>query len=159
MLPPPIYYALLLLSGLYVLARGGMPERTGLAIIAAGSVLSSVLMAPPAQRYRDLETGVLWVDAVVAVGLVVLALRSDRFWTLWVAALQLVGIGAHFVKLGDPGIARIGYSVVMSLWAYPMLLLVAAGAYRRGRGFERALDRGNPPQRWHAVQSRKEHRP
>lgn len=156
MLSPPVYYALLSLCALYVLARGGVPERAGLAIIAVGSVLSSALIAPPAQRYRGLETGVLWIDAAVATALVVLALRADRFWTLWVAALQMVGIAAHFVKLADPGIARIGYSVVMSLWAYPMLLLVTAGAYYRGRSLAGPAGRGNPPLPRAAMPSRKE---
>jgi len=133
MLPPPIYYALLLLCGLYVWARGGLPERTGFAIIASGSVLSSAMLAAPAQRYRGVETGVLWVDVAVAIALVALALRADRYWTLWVAGLQLVGTASHFVKLADSDIARLGYSIVMSFWAYPMLLLVTAGAYLQRR--------------------------
>jgi hypothetical protein len=37
------------------------------------------------------------------------------------------------VKLADSEIARLGYSIVMSLWAYPMLLLVTAGAYLQRR--------------------------
>lgn len=156
MLPPPIHYVLLLSCGLYVLARGEMPERTGLAIIALGSVLSSVLMAPPAQLHGGAGTDALWVDALVAAALVVLALRTDRFWTLWVAALQLVGIGAHLVNLANPGIARIGYPVVMSLWGYAMVLLVTAGAYRRVGTLPLPMDAGNPPRRWDAVPSRKE---
>lgn len=156
MAPPSVYYALLLLCAIYVLARGGMPERAGLAIIAAGSLLSSALIAAPAHRYSSFQSGVLWIDVAVAIALVALALRANRFWTLWVAALQVAAIGAHLLALADPGIARIGYSAVMSLWAYPMLLLVAVGAYRRERSSAPALDRGNSPPRWAAVPSRKE---
>jgi hypothetical protein len=138
MLPAPIYYTLLLLCAVYVSLRGGTPERLGLAILALGSVMSSALLAPPAHRYGGVNTGVLWVDAMVALALVALALRADRYWTLWLAALQLVATASHFLKLADSETARIGYSIVTSLWAYPMLLLVATGAYLQRRNLSAA---------------------
>ena len=39
--------------------------------------------------YSGLETSDLIVDTFVLVSFVLIALRSDRFWPLWVAGLQL----------------------------------------------------------------------
>ena len=52
--------------------------------------------------YAHVEGGALLVDLAVLAAFVAVALRSDRFWPLWVAGLQLTTSVAHFLKAIDP---------------------------------------------------------
>jgi hypothetical protein len=78
----------------------------------------------------SVEIGVFIVDAVCLVAFLVLALRANRFWPLWVAGLQLIGTAGHAVKLADPEIIRRAYQIVLVFWSYPMLLLIVLGTWR-----------------------------
>src|SRR5687767_1986198 len=102
MLPVQIYYAILLPCCLYALLRGGEPERIGAAIFAIASILTTVALSAPSSRYQWVEVGALAVDVAMLVAVVALALRANRFWPLWVAALQAIGTAGHAVKLADP---------------------------------------------------------
>ena len=96
------YLALLVACCAYALWYGGAPERWGAAIIAVGSVLTTALTSAPVLRFRSVELGVLGVDVVALLAFLVLALRAERFWPLWVTALQVVGLVGHLAKLASP---------------------------------------------------------
>jgi hypothetical protein len=91
MLPVQIFYAILLACCLYAAFRGGAPEKVGAAIFAIATILSTLAMSGRGYRYEWLEEGVFIVDLATMVALVGLALQANRFWTLWVAALQIIG--------------------------------------------------------------------
>jgi hypothetical protein len=130
MLPLSFYYALLALAWIYALLRGGAPERIGATIIGVGSILSLAAVSGPANIYMSVEIGVFVVDAVCLAAFLVLALRANRYWPLWVAGLQLIGTAGHAVKLADPEIIRRAYQIVLVFWSYPMLLLIVLGTWR-----------------------------
>ena len=71
---------------------------------------------------------------------VALALRADRFWPIWVSALLGLGVLAHLGRLAGSGTMPWAYHVVMSIWSYPILALIAAGtwSHRRRRMMSRA---------------------
>src|SRR5688572_21872331 len=99
MLPTPVYYTFLLACCAYVALRGAAPEKIGAAIILVGSILSTAALTSPARRFTSVEVGVLLVDVAAFVALLVLSLRAERFWPLWVTALQSIATVAHAVKL------------------------------------------------------------
>lgn len=125
-----VYFALLAICWLYAWFKGGSPERLGATIILVGSLLSIALLSSPGGRFRSVEFGIFLVDVACLLAFLALALRADRFWPLWVTALQAVGIAGHAVKLVDPGTIPLAYAFVMALWSYPMLLLIVAGTWR-----------------------------
>lgn len=127
------YYSLLTLVLVYALARGGQSERAGAAILFIGSVLTDVAFVPGILHFISVERGVLAVDVAVLAGFVILALRSDRYWPLWLAALQLIGTLAHFAKLADSTMMPVGYAFLLAVWAYPMLALIGFGTWSRHR--------------------------
>lgn len=127
------YYALLLSVLVYALARGGGSERAGALILIAGSLLTHVALSPIGSRFTEVELSVLAVDLVVLGGFVTLALHSDRYWPIWIAALQLIGVLAHIARLADPSMMRTGYAFILALWSYPMLALIALGTWRQHR--------------------------
>jgi hypothetical protein len=76
------------------------------------------------------EFGVFLVDVAALAAFVILALRADRYWPLWIAGLQIIGTAGHAVKLMDPGVIRTAYAFILAFWSYPMLLLIVLGTWR-----------------------------
>jgi hypothetical protein len=66
-----------------------------------------------------------------------LALRAERFWTLWIAALQIIGTAGHAVKFVDPEIIQRVYAFILAVWAYPVLLLLVIGTRRHQKRLSR----------------------
>jgi len=128
-----IYAALLVGCLIISFWRGGWPERIGSANMAIGSVLTVLVNSPMSTRYASVEIGIFIVDLAVLLVFLALALRTDRFWPLWTTAMQLLVVLAHAARLADPGMLRNGYGVVMAMWSYPQLIVIAAAAWRRTR--------------------------
>jgi hypothetical protein len=137
MLPVHIYLTVIGLCCLYALLKGGPPERIGAAIFAAAYILSLIAAANGGARYEWVEVGVFAVDVAMLLALLALALRANRFWTLWVTALQIIGTAGHAVKLADPELVRSGYAIALALWSYPMWLLLVIGTWNHRRRLAR----------------------
>ena len=73
------------------------------------------------------------VDLVLLVGLIAVALRSDRWFPVWFAGFHLVAVISHLASLAAPGFAPKIYFLLQSFWSVPMLFTLALGV---------ALDRG-----------------
>ena len=128
-----LYYVLLVLCWTYALLRGGLPERIGATILVIGSQLTWAAASAGAARFESVETGVLLVDVGALLAFLALALRADRFWPLWVAALQILGTAGHAVKFTDPEVIRRAYAFILAFWSYPMLSLLVLGTWRHQR--------------------------
>ena len=137
MLSVPFYYALLLFCWVYSLLKGGAPERIGTTILVAGSLLSLLAVSGPTTSFGSVEIGVFLADVATLVAFLILALFADRYWPLWIAALQVLGTTGHAVKLADPDLMRRAYAVALVFWSYPMLAILALGTYRHQRRLAR----------------------
>jgi len=73
------------------------------------------------------------VDLGVLAGFVTVALRSKRFWPLWVAGLQLTTSLGHILKGIDPDLLPRAYGAALQFWSYPILLILAVGTFRTQR--------------------------
>lgn len=128
-----LFNALLLVCCGYALARGGAPER-----IVGGSLLAAyaatvLSYAELSVRFDEVEITVLSVDAILLSVLVAVALCADRFWPLMVAGLHLTTVGAHLLKYFDINMIRVTYALMIAVWSYPMLILLAIGTWRHRR--------------------------
>ena len=70
------------------------------------------------------------VDLLVFVGFLFVALRSPRFWPLWVAGLQLTTTLGHILKGMSPDLLPQAYGAALQFWSYPILLILAVGTWR-----------------------------
>jgi len=70
------------------------------------------------------------VDLGVLAAFVAVALRSKRFWPLWVAGLQLTTSIGHLLKGIDQDLLPRAYGAALQFWSYPILLILAVGTYR-----------------------------
>ncbi len=145
-----VFVTLLAVCCLYAGWRGGPPERIGAAIYAASAVLSHIAYVASQQRFRSLEVGILVVDIVVFLAFLLLSLRANRFWTLWVTGLLGVAIVGHVAMQASPHILPYAYRFVMSVWSYPILALIAGGTWLHQRrlrlhGADNAWSRSSRP--------------
>jgi len=145
-----LFLLLLTLTCGYAAARGGAPER-----VAAGLLVGAFILGLPLHfvlsvgGYASALIGGAAIDLALLVALIVLAHRSTRYWPLWVAGWQLAAVIAHLAKAVAPEMAAAGYAVQAQVWGYPMVLAVAAGAWRH-RARRRA---GDPDPAWKTATS------
>lgn len=130
MLNPIIYHLILAAICGYALWRGRFDERVTAIVCLAATLATRMALSPAAQRYSSVEVGVLIVDSVTFLAFVYVALRSDRFWPLWVSGLQLTTTMAHLMKAIDSDLFPQAYAAAGRFWGYPILLILAIGAYR-----------------------------
>jgi hypothetical protein len=129
------------LVALYAFFRGSRDEREVGVICVVGALLTHLLISPLAERFETVETPVMVVDVAVFAGFLMVALRSERFWPLWVAGLQLTTMMGHVLKAMDSSLLPRAYGAALSFWANAIVLILAAGTWRRQRRLVRARAR------------------
>lgn len=128
-----IFRVLLIGSCGYAFWRGRSDERI-VAVVCLGATLASRLaFSPLAVRYTSVEFGLLLIDLAVLASFIFVALRSQRFWPLWIAGLQLTTSMAHVMKAIDEHLLPIAYGAAIALWSYPILIILAIGTWRGHR--------------------------
>lgn len=130
---PLLYWALLTMSCGYALMRGRADERVAATVCIVASMVSVLVLSPIGVRYTAIEPGEMTVDLIVLIIFVGIALRSDRFWPLWVAGLQLTTTMAHALKAVDLSLIPAAYGAAERFWSYPILVIIAIGAARQQR--------------------------
>lgn len=137
---PNLFRILLALVALYALLRGKRDERQVGLIFVIGVIATELVLPPARERFAGVETRLMFVDLAVFAGFLWVALRSERFWPLWMAGLQLTAILGHALKAVDAELFARAYGAALVFWAYPMLLVLAVGTWRnRRRRHERDL--------------------
>ena len=92
--------------------------------------MTIITASPSDNRFMHPELGILIVDLVMLSAFVVLAISAERYWTLWICAMQVVQVLSHIPKMIIPELLPQAYFVIAAFWAYPMLLTLAIGTYR-----------------------------
>ena len=127
------FWALLLVTCSYALWRGRKYEQWSAMVCIAASVGSVLFRASVRDSYLGIENSDLIIDSLVLFAFVAIALRSDRFWPLWVAGLQLTISMSHLLKALQPSLIPLAYAAAERFWSYPTLLIIALGAWRQHR--------------------------
>jgi hypothetical protein len=109
---PNLFRILLAIVALYVLFQGRRDERYVGTILVLGVIATHLVVFG----------GFLWV-----------ALRSERFWPLWIAGLQLTTILGHVLKAIDAHLFSRAYGAALVFWSYPIVLILAIGTWRSHR--------------------------
>lgn len=112
----------------YALWRGGQPERFVALMFLVAAPLSSALYSTG--RWHGMQLGIFAVDIVMLILLLAIAFRANRYWPIGIAAMQVLQVIGHLLKLADPQMLTVIYWVSAVVWAYPMLLLLLLGTVR-----------------------------
>lgn len=110
---------------------GGFDERCG----AIGLMIAALVSNVVTLDFHYAATGfeLFAIDAALFVGLVILALRSDRFWPLWASAFQLVATLVHIGSIFQSGDFAWAYYVALAFWSFPVMVALGAGTWLEGR--------------------------
>ena len=129
MLSPLAYYAILFVVCAYAFLRGRADERLAAATCIVATFATNLVYSPVGS-YAGVETGVMIVDSLALLGFMFIALRTDRFWPLWVAGLQLTTLVGHALKAIDPLLIPQVYAAAARFWVYPIFLIIVIGTWR-----------------------------
>ena len=113
----------------YAFLRGRADERLAAATCIVATFATNLVYSPVGS-YAGVETGVLIVDALAMLGFTFIALRTDRFWPLWVAGLQMTTLVGHVLKAIDPLLIPQVYAAAARFWVYPIFLIIVIGTWR-----------------------------
>jgi hypothetical protein len=125
-----VFVILLFVTCGYALWRGRRDERVVAIACIGATIATRFLVSPVGVRYSSIEPGLLIVDAAMLVTFVAIALKSQRFWPLWVAGLQLTTSFSHLMKAIDWQLLPVAYGAAVALWSYPILIILAVGTWR-----------------------------
>jgi hypothetical protein len=122
----------LLLAGVAALAiwRGRKDERQAATICVIGTALTVYAGDALPHRFQNFDGLAFIVDVGVFVSFLAIALRSERFWPLWVAGLQLTATTIHPMMAISPDLPAKVFGAALALWSYPILILIAIGTWR-----------------------------
>lgn len=133
MLSPQAYFIVLFVVCAYAFVRGRTDERAVAATCLAASIASVLVATQKAGAYSHLEAGILLVDIGAFVAFTLVALKSERFWPLWVAGLQLTTLMSHAFKVGRLDLMPQAYAAAARFWVYPIFLIIVIGTWRSHR--------------------------
>jgi hypothetical protein len=76
---------------------------------------------------------VFLVDLLLLAAICTLAIRANRWWPIPAAGCQLVAVLVHAGKLVEPSMIPNGYAFLVTIWSWPMVLLLALGTWAHRR--------------------------
>ena len=132
MLSPIAFWLILLAVNAYAFHRGKLDERLAAMICFFGTIATVAVSIIGRSRaeYSSIEVGILLIDSLALLGFVLLALRSRRFWPLWVAGFQLTSVLAHFLKAIRWELLPQVYAAAERFWIYPIFIMIVIGTWR-----------------------------
>lgn len=130
---PQFYWTLLFAILFYALVRGGTEHKIAAIGCVVATFATRLMKAPFSTRYYDLEVGVLAVDVSLFALFLAIALRSQRFWPLWIAGFHLVTVLAHILRALKVDLIPSAYALAVQFWSYPVLFCIGIAIWRSQR--------------------------
>jgi hypothetical protein len=124
------FYLLLVTVVLLAIRRGGRDERIAAATCVIGTALTVHAGDELPDRFQTFDGLAFLVDLGVFLAFLAIALKSERYWPLWVAGLQLTALTVHPMMVISPDLPGKVFGVGLAVWSYPILILIAIGAWR-----------------------------
>lgn len=137
---------LLILVTAYAVRRGGKPERTA-AFILVGLPLADLLyhsLSGDQGSYHTVDMVHAAIDLVALAAMIWLALRADRFWTLWLGALQLIATLSHLIRALEVEMHPVAYAIFIRGPFWGQMILVALGTWLYARRQRQRREAGQP---------------
>lgn len=134
--------SILALVTIYAVRRGGRPEQTA-ALILVGIPLADLVyhfLSGEQGTYDGVDPVHAAFDLIVLIAFVWLALRADRFWTLWLGALQLIATLSHVIRALEVEMYPIVYAIIIRGPFWGQMFLVALGTWLYARRRRRVAE-------------------
>lgn len=139
-----LFWSLCLGACAYAFFLGGWEGRWTTIIVLLASVATMLANEWIRSYWHDqfwvsTNAAVLLVDFLTFLAMFAIAAKSEKWWTVWVAAFQLNSVVAHFATIVDPAFSAIIYQGYEGMWAIPLLFFMVLGIYR-DRGWKGSYD-------------------
>jgi hypothetical protein len=132
------YWLPLGLVAAYATLRGGGPEKCAAIMLVAALILTALVRPAGAHRFASVQRSVLLVDLTLLAGLVWLAIRADRTWTVFLAAFHGLTLLGHLGRAENPDLWQLGYYLMTNLPFYPGLAALMIGTVAHQRRLQRS---------------------
>ncbi len=106
--------------------RGRDHERLAAAAELATWALTLVVFQ---SRSEDTQWRVLIIDIVLLAIFLWIAMRSARYWPIFVASFQLLAVVTHIARAFDAGVSGWAYLTAGLIWNYLALFVIGYGAW------------------------------
>lgn len=116
----------------YALRKGSWEERFAAGGIIVDAYLSALVRSPGATAFKHVEISIIFVDGALLAILLFIALRSEKFWPLWLTAMHALAILAHMSPF-VPHMLPWGYWRAVAVWSWQMLFVLGYAIYRQDR--------------------------
>lgn len=121
-----LFLTILFASCAYAYFAGGKEGRwVSLLLIAAA--MATFAASFIGYGYSRVHLPVLTIDLLLLGGLAAIAVRSRRYWPVWVLALHLGSISSHVARAAEPSLPSVIYFAMQSFWSLPLLLIMVWG--------------------------------
>lgn len=121
-----LFTILLFASCAYACIAGGKEGRW-VSLLIVSAALLSIPASYLDYGWSRVQLPVLAVDFLLLVGLFVIAMRSPRYWPLWVTAFHLISISTHVARIAESSLPPLVYFALQSFWSLPVLLAMVGG--------------------------------
>lgn len=124
-----LYWALSITCWVYALRYGGWSAFLAFAMFVLATMGTSFSVGNLAAKsvWTGINISLFLTDAAFFAGLYVLALRSRRYWPIWMAGFQLMCVLTHLGPLLDRHSNPAVYRALESVWMIPMLATMVLG--------------------------------
>jgi hypothetical protein len=126
-----IFLGLLVSVAIYILRRGDVEERVAFVTLLSAYVATyAIMVLHGGYDWLLMSPLVALVDTFAFAILLMIALRSKRFWPLPVAAFHIPPILMPVVTLLGEGLVSHSIGVTQGLWSYLQLFILAWATLR-----------------------------
>ncbi len=120
-----VFTLLMIAACLPALAWGGWEGRRicSMFVVAA---LATYFGTTALKQVITLPDATIVVDAVLLVGLAHVALRTDRYWPLWICAFHMLSVLSFLAWQFAPN-SPLLFKAVSAIWSIPQLIVLCVG--------------------------------
>ncbi len=128
-----ISYITLLSTCGYAFWAGGRSERICASVLLVGSLVTGAIIFYYDYHWLLSLKYLIILDFVALAVLLYVALTSDRYWPIWLAAFQLPAVVSDFTMIINPKVMPLSYALAQGFWIYPMLMVLFCATRAQGR--------------------------
>lgn len=125
-----LYLFLLACAVPYVMARGDGESRTIIGALLFCGAVTATLVASGAASFEHPSAALVANEGLLLAVTVGVAIRSEKYWPLLVAALELIAFLSLLVPFTDANAVSYAIGAMQGLWAYPQMLILLLVTFR-----------------------------
>jgi hypothetical protein len=138
------FLCLLVLAVSLALGYGERVERVAISTVLANSVATLILYKFGSRDWLRPQFGIFAVDTATFALFLFLAIRSNRFWPLPLAAFQAIPVLVHWARMVGYDLTSYAIGVAQGASAYLQMIIIVAAVLVRRRQMRKRICASSP---------------